>query len=94
MSPGSEIIAGIRIPDSQMAKAATELVRDTETDLLYHHSRRVFLFGALTGERKKLNYDPELLYIGTMFHDMGLFDLTPARPSVSRWTAPTPPVTF
>jgi hypothetical protein len=74
MSQGSEIIAGIRIPNSQMAKAATELVRDTETDLLYHHSRRVFLFGALTGERKKLNYDPELLYIGTMFHDMGLFD--------------------
>ncbi|MDL2407786.1 HD domain-containing protein [Rhizobium calliandrae] len=74
MSQGSEIIAGVRIPDSQMAKAATELVRDTETDLLYHHSRRVFLFGALTGERKKLKYDPELLYIGTMFHDMGLFD--------------------
>ena len=67
-------IAGIKIPDSQMAKDATALVRDTETDLLYHHSRRVFLFGALTGERKKLKYDPELLYIGAMFHDMGLMD--------------------
>jgi hypothetical protein len=32
----------------------------------------VFLFGALTGERRKLAYDPELLYIGAMFHDMGL----------------------
>jgi len=46
------IIAGVKTPDSSMAKAATELVRDTETDLLYHHSRRVFLFGALTGDRK------------------------------------------
>jgi hypothetical protein len=65
-------IAGIKIPDSQMARAATELVRDTENDLLYNHSRRVFLWGALTGERKGLQYDPELLYIGAMFHDMGL----------------------
>jgi hypothetical protein len=57
-----------------MARAATELVRDTEPDLLYNHSRRVFLFGALTGERKQLKYDPELLYIGAMFHDIGLVD--------------------
>jgi hypothetical protein len=67
-------IAGIHIPDSAMARAATELVRDTEPDLLYHHSRRVFLFGALSGERKQLAYDPELLYIGAMFHDMGLME--------------------
>jgi HD domain len=65
-------IAEIKIPDSTMARAATELVRDTESDLLFHHSVRVFLFGALTGERKQLKYDPELLYIGAMFHDMGL----------------------
>ncbi|KVN53111.1 HD domain-containing protein [Burkholderia anthina] len=67
-------ISGIKIPDSTMARAATELVRDTESDLLYNHSRRVFLFGALTGKRKQLEYDPELLYIGAMFHDMGLVD--------------------
>ena len=40
-------IAGIQIPDSMMAREATQLVRDTETELLYHHSRRVFLFGSL-----------------------------------------------
>jgi hypothetical protein len=49
-----------------------ELVRDTETDLLYHHSRRVFPFGALAGKRKNLAFDPELLSVGAMFHDMGL----------------------
>ncbi|CAM2194157.1 HD domain-containing protein [Paraburkholderia sp. A1RI_3L] len=70
----TQTIAGIKIPDSAMAREATELVRDTETDLLFHHSRRVFLFGALTGERKGLAYDPELLYIGAMFHDMGLVE--------------------
>ena len=65
-------IAGIRIPDSVIARAATELVRDTEDDLLYNHSRRVFFWGALTGERRSLEYDSELLYLGAMFHDMGL----------------------
>jgi hypothetical protein len=68
----SETIAGIKIPDSQMAKDLTELIRDKEPDLLYHHSRRVYLFGALTGQRKDLVYDPELLYVGAMFHDIGL----------------------
>jgi len=68
----SEVIAGIRVPDSAIARAATQLVRDTGDDLLYNHSRRVFLWGALTGERRGLKYDPELLYLGAMFHDMGL----------------------
>jgi HD superfamily phosphodiesterase len=70
----TDLIAGIRVPDSAMARAATQLVRDTEDDLLYNHSRRVFFWGALTGERKGLKYDSELLYIGAMFHDMGLTD--------------------
>jgi hypothetical protein len=68
----SEIIAGIRVPDSAIARAATQLVRDTEDDLLYNHSRRVFLWGALTAERHGQKYEPELLYLGAMFHDMGL----------------------
>ena len=71
----SEVVAGIRIPDSKLANEVTQLVRDTEPELLYHHSRRVFLFGALAGERERLRFDPELLYVGAMFHDMGL---TPA----------------
>jgi hypothetical protein len=68
----TELVAGVRVPDSAIARAATQLVRDTEDDLLYNHSRRVFFWGALTGERKGLRYDPELLYLGAMFHDMGL----------------------
>jgi hypothetical protein len=65
-------IAGIKIPDSKMARDLTQLIRDTESDLLFHHSTRVYLFGALTGQRKGLTYDPELLYVGAMFHDIGL----------------------
>jgi HD superfamily phosphodiesterase len=65
-------IAGIAIPDSTLARDATTLVRDIEPDLLYHHSLRVFVFGSLQGRRRGLVYDPELLYIGAMFHDVGL----------------------
>jgi hypothetical protein len=71
-------LEGITIPDSKLAREATELVRDTEPPLLFHHSSRVYYFGALAGGRRGLKYDPELLYIGAMFHDMGL---TPAHSS-------------
>jgi len=62
----------LALPDSQFAREITELVRDTESPLLFHHSSRVFHFAALAGRRRGLAFDPELLYCGCMFHDMGL----------------------
>ncbi|SUD49189.1 Predicted HD superfamily hydrolase [Nocardia otitidiscaviarum] len=67
-------IADIAIPDSALAREATELVRDAAAPLIYDHSRRVFLFGALQGRRRGLDFDAELLYIGALFHDLGLTD--------------------
>jgi hypothetical protein len=63
---------GLRVPDSKLAREITELVRDTESPLLFHHSSRVFYWGAPTGARRGLTFDSELLYAGAMFHDMGL----------------------
>jgi hypothetical protein len=65
-------IAGVCIPNSALAREVTQLIRDTEPTLLFHHSTRVYLFGALAGLRQKLKFDPELLYVGAMFHDIGL----------------------
>lgn len=65
-------IDGVRIPDSKLARAITDLVRDTENDLLFNHSSRVYYWGALAGKRRGLKFDHELLYAGAMFHDMGL----------------------
>jgi hypothetical protein len=65
-------IAGIELPDTALVRAATEYIRDVEDDLLFHHSRRVFYFGALQGLRRGLQPDLELLYVGAMFHDIGL----------------------
>jgi hypothetical protein len=72
--PMTQSIAGITLPDSALARATTEYIRDQEGDLLFNHSRRVFLWGALTGERKGLKYDAEQLYVGAMFHDLGLVE--------------------
>jgi HD superfamily phosphodiesterase len=68
----TQTIAGIAIPDTQLVRDTTEYIRDTEDDLLFNHSRRVFLFGALQGRRRGLDPDLELLYVGAMFHDVGL----------------------
>jgi hypothetical protein len=64
--------AGVTVPDTKVARDATDLVRDSTSDLVYHHSRRVFWFGSLQGRNRGLSFDPELLYIGAMFHDLGL----------------------
>lgn len=63
------------IPDSKLAREVTELIRDTESELLFRHSVRVYLWGALLGKRKGLKFDPELLYVAAMFHDIGLTDV-------------------
>jgi len=72
--PAISTIAGIEIPDTPIVRATTEFIRDVEDDLLFHHSRRVFLFGALQGARRGLTPNLELLYVGAMFHDLGLTD--------------------
>jgi hypothetical protein len=70
----STALSPVAVPDSQLARDATELIRSVESDLLYNHSLRVYSFGALQGNRLGLSYDPELLFIGAMFHDIGLVE--------------------
>lgn len=47
-----DAIAGIHVPDTALAREVTEFIRDTEDELLFNHSRRVFFFGALQGLRR------------------------------------------
>ena len=68
------MISGITIPDSKIAREAAELVRQHESELLYNHSVRVFLFGAIKGIRQNLKFDPELLFVAALFHDLGLVE--------------------
>src|SRR5690349_13505513 len=60
------------IPDSMLAKEATEILREHSTDLLFNHSARVYLFATELGRQQELRFDPELLYVAAAFHDLGL----------------------
>jgi hypothetical protein len=68
----SDVIAGIQVPETAAAAEATRLVRETTSQLLYHHSRRVFFFSEIHAQRLGVTPDPELLYLAAMFHDTGL----------------------
>ncbi|MFE2049603.1 HD domain-containing protein [Streptomyces sp. NPDC059459] len=68
----TDIIAGVEVPETSAAAEATDFLRERTTPLIFHHSRRVFLFGSLQARVLGLRPDPELLYISAMFHDTGL----------------------
>ena len=65
-------IAGVKIPDSVIATQATELLLEHGNTFIYNHSLRVFLFASLIAKRNAQTYDPELLYVSAVFHDLGL----------------------
>jgi hypothetical protein len=68
----SEVIGGVEVPETAAVAESTRLVQETTSPLLYHHSRRVYLFAQIHGRRLGVNPDPELLYLAAMFHDTGL----------------------
>jgi HD domain len=70
----TSVISGVKIPDSKVAREAAELVRQYENEMLFNHSVRVYVFGAIKGIRQKLKFDSELLYVAALFHDLGLVD--------------------
>ncbi|WP_042348111.1 HD domain-containing protein [Bacillus massiliigorillae] len=68
----SNEIAGIIIPDSRLALDAQDILKEYGSELLWNHSNRVYLFGAIQGKKVNKAYDEELLYVSALFHDMGL----------------------
>ena len=67
-----ESLDHLYIPDSKVVQDVQQLIRDCESELLFHHSSRVYHWGALAAQRKNIKVDHELLYIACMFHDLGL----------------------
>src|SRR4051794_30119291 len=83
----STLSSALVIPDSLLAKEATDILREYSTDLLFNHSMRVYLFAAEQGRQQKLRFDPELLYVAAAFHDLGLLKKfsSEKRPIRGRW---------
>ncbi|WP_405765344.1 HD domain-containing protein [Actinacidiphila glaucinigra] len=70
----AEIIADIEVPGTRLVTEATELVRKSADPVVYHHSRRVYFWASMRGRNRGWDFDPELLYVGALFHDLGLTD--------------------
>ncbi len=67
------------IPDSALCLAATDYARRVSPPSLFNHVMRTFAFGAVAGDAGGLVFDRELLYIGSVLHDIGLTDSAPHR---------------
>lgn len=65
-------VAGVRIPDSRLAREASALVAELSPDYLDGHCRRSHVFAALLGRALAIPSDEELLYLCTVLHDLGL----------------------
>jgi HD domain len=68
----ANLSSALIIPDSLLAKEATDLLREHSTDLLFNHSMRVYFFASEQGRQRQLRFDSELLYVAAVFHDFGL----------------------
>lgn len=68
----TETIAGVTVPDTALVRAATGRVAEAADENLFNHSRRVFLWGMLQTQALNREVDPELAYVGGLFHDLGL----------------------
>ncbi len=65
-------VAGVAIPDSALARDATEFARDACPPYLLNHGLRSFVFAALAARRRKVTVDAERLYVAAVLHDLGL----------------------
>ena len=60
------------VPDTQLTREATGLLREFSTPLLFNHSHRVFFWANELGRQGGERFDVELLFICAAFHDLGL----------------------
>jgi hypothetical protein len=64
--------APIEPPDTDLARQARDLVRACCQPHVAAHTERSFQFAALLARSERIDVDFEVLYIGTLLHDLGL----------------------
>jgi hypothetical protein len=64
-------VAGVKLPDSKLARDATDYARGLSAPVVFNHVLRTYLFGELLGRAKKQTFDRELFYLGAVLHDLG-----------------------
>ncbi len=65
-------VAGIVIPRSPVAQAAAALSRQACPDMLFNHSMRTYLFGALHERYHGRTFNADAAFVAAALHDLGL----------------------
>jgi hypothetical protein len=60
------------VPDTQLTREATAVLREFSTPVLINHSIRVFFWADEMGRQTGQKYDREMLFCCAAFHDLGL----------------------
>ena len=69
---GTRLLAGVALPDSPLITAAIEYAHRLSEPYLFNHAMRSWLFAEAIGRTKGIDYDREVVAIGTILHDIGL----------------------
>jgi HD domain len=64
----------VPVPDTALAEAAQSLCERVSTPASVRHCLRTYAWAALLGQRMQLTFDPELLFVASLLHDLGLTD--------------------
>src|SRR5713101_8080424 len=68
----TRLIAGVSVPDGPLITAVIEHAQRLSEPYLFNHAMRSWLFAEAIGRMKGLDYDREVVAIGTILHDVGL----------------------
>ena len=63
---------GMPVPDSALARRARELIADVAAPFLMNHSVRSYAWAVELALHDRLQFDPEILYVSAILHDIGL----------------------
>ena len=61
-------------PDSPICLAAMQFAREHSPPFLFNHVMRAFAFGRAAGLQQGARFDPEMLFLGSVLHDLGLIE--------------------
>ena len=71
-SPSTRLIAGVSVLDTPLVTAVVEYAQRLSEPYLFNHAMRSWLFAEAIGRMKGIDYDREVVAIGTVLHDIGL----------------------
>ena len=63
---------GMPVPDSAFARQARELIATVAPAFLVNHSVRAYAWAVELARHDDLGFDPEILYVSALLHDIGL----------------------